>query len=92
MKIVYVAAAIALTGLTGIVQAEPAYPDDSIFTLDLESASGHTYFLACKTGTSLLDCRGPSIWEQTNGFPGLQTAAMTIDQATQFKADTMLLG
>lgn len=91
MKFVYVAAAFALAGLTGVVQAEATNPDESMFTLDLESATGHAYFIKCKSGTNLLNCKGPSVWEQTNGYPGLQTALLPIGK-TRFEPDTMLLG
>lgn len=91
MHIVRLAALIAIVGMMGLAQADKKYeaPDESAFTLDLEKATGHTYFIKCQT-RSLLSCTVPEVWEQTNGYPGLQTAPLTIQNA-RFSMDYELL-
>ena len=92
MKLIYPLAALALIGMMGVVPAEPAAPpNESTHTLPFEDALGTTYFIKCKTGKTLADCKGLSIWEQTNGFPGLQTAGR-IYAGEPLAPDTLILG
>lgn len=91
MKLMYPIAALALIGMMGVVPAEPAAaPDESTHTLPFESALGTTYFIKCKSGKTIVDCKGPSLWEQSNDFPGLQTTGRLVG-AQPLPADTLIL-
>lgn len=92
MNLIRVAAAIALVGLSGLVQAAPAAPpDESAFTLDLTDATGLTFFVRCENGRDISHCEQPSIWQQTNGLSGLQSTPLPMG-GERFGPDYELIG
>lgn len=70
MRLTIIATALVLLGVSGFAAA-----GEEALTLDLSVLpGGSTYFLKCSRGADLANCGLVSIWEQTNGHPGLQTS------------------
>lgn len=60
--------------MSGLVAAAPVTGEEAL-TLDLTSIpNGSMYYLKCSRSHSITDCGLVSLWEQTNGMPGLQTS------------------
>lgn len=68
-----VASTLILSAFAGLAIASPP-PGDEDYTLDLSVLpGGPTLYLKCSRGDTLTDCGVISIWQQSNGVPGLQT-------------------
>lgn len=73
MRLTLVATMLVLAGAATSGFAVAGKGEEA-FTLDLSVIpGGSTYFLKCSKSASLTDCGLVSLWEQTNGHPGLQT-------------------
>jgi hypothetical protein len=80
MKVVTILLSVGLLGWLGTSIAQPPSPsDESAFTIDLDAANQHSYFVKCKNGRDISNCQSPSIWENTNGLRGLQTYTTPTD-------------
>lgn len=90
-RLTHVAAALALVTLTGAATAASDPLDESMATLDLQSIMGSIFFLKCESGATLLDCKVPTVWEQSNDYPGLQTRNQAIN-GERYAPDFPLLG
>lgn len=72
MRLTLVASMLVLAGISSFAAARPA--GEEAFTLDLSVIpGGSTYFLKCSKSTTLANCGLVTVWQQTNGHPGLQT-------------------
>lgn len=92
MKLTFAAAALAVLAMTGVVEAgNPHDDDESALTLDLQDALGTVYYIKCKNGEDILRCQFPSVWEDGNLYPGLQSAVLR-SGSDRWEPDTMLLG
>ena len=71
MRVTLIATVLVLAGLGG---AGLATAGEEAFSLDLRVLPGGSlYFVKCSRSASLADCGLISLWEQTNGHPGLQS-------------------
>jgi hypothetical protein len=93
MKFVSALAVFSVLGLAGLGQAMPAGGNDSsAFTLDLTTALGHKYYIACKGGSKdITHCPSPTIWEDTNKYTGLQRIRLPVGEGQSFDPDHELL-
>lgn len=80
-----------LVPMTGTANANPANDPESAFVLDLTPAGGSSYHIHCAHNAELSACREPSLWENTNQLPALQTTK-TATSTGVIAADSMLLG
>ena len=74
MRLTIVATLLVLAGVAASGFAAAGNKGEEALTLDLSVIPGGSmYFLKCSKSASLTDCGLISLWEQTNGHPGLQT-------------------
>ena len=84
------AAALFLSATAGFAHAAPPRGDED-YTIDLSVIpGGPTLYLKCSRGDTLTDCGLVSIWQQSNGVPGLQTVTKMYGGAPK-PQDTPLL-
>ncbi|MFA5862248.1 MAG: hypothetical protein WDA16_11200 [Candidatus Thermoplasmatota archaeon] len=84
-------ASLLLVGMSGMAIANPPDDPESAFVLDLTPAGGHSYHIHCPHNAALSNCGMPSLWENTNGFHGLQTRAQPVSFGMA-QPDSELLG
>lgn len=73
VRLKYLIIATAILGLSGLSHAAPVGEESA--TIDLSAIpAGSTYFLKCSRSKDPSNCGVPSLYEQTNGMPGLQSS------------------
>lgn len=79
MKAIFAAVtALAVFGLLAPAIASATIPDDSAFTLDLTAAGKGVYYVKCMNNSKdIASCPSPSLWEESNPVPGLQSTTFT---------------
>lgn len=89
---VAIALAFALIApLAGTASANPKNDPESAFVLDLTAAGANSYHIHCQHNAELSSCRSPSLWENTNALPALQTGK-TATTSGLIGPDSLLLG
>lgn len=87
---------VATLAIAGLTNAAPAAGnrDDSFEKIDLTSINAGVYYVMCQNfedrPSTVLDCRIPTVWEETNPVKGLQSTKYGIG-GKAFDADTPLL-
>ena len=91
MRLPYILVTTALILGSGVAIAGPP-PGEPAIPIDLTPAGGPLLFLKCsRSGDDLTDCGLVSLWQQSNGAPGLQTIQMPFGGQARPR-DTLLLG